>query len=154
MLQKREQVLLSRLPEGESIQGKGVADSLVALVVAAEGKLRYVPLDCSWSWVHPVGEQVVGSCWSGGGGGVECRVPRVAGLRAERIASVGCGDVPADGVALLSRDAALPLLEVHRTGWRIPVDNCVTPPVEVHTFLADGRGGKDERPERAVERSA
>ncbi len=48
-------------------------------------------------------------------------------------------------------DPALALLHVHRVARQVPVDDRVAVGVEVQPFLADGRRGEDERPERRVE---
>src|SRR4051794_18570262 len=51
-------------------------------------------------------------------------------------------------------DPALALLEVHWIRRCVPMNDRVTPAVEVDALLPNARRGEDEWPERAVERFA
>lgn len=48
-------------------------------------------------------------------------------------------------------DATFALLEIYRVAGKIPVDEPVTPRMEVEALLTDGRARHDEGPERTVE---
>jgi len=61
------------------------------------------------------------------------------------------GDVAADGMAFVTVDAALALLEINRVSGQVPVHQSMAPWMKVQALLANGRAGEDEGTKWAVE---
>ena len=130
LVEQAEQVLLSGLAEGESVEGALALQLCGSGLVLAEWERRDPALDFGAARIRPPRPQVVHSGLAGCGSGVEGHDPRVGRAGAQRIGAMGCGDVLADGVSLEAVDPALALLEVDGVCRQVPVDDGVTPPVE------------------------
>jgi hypothetical protein len=151
--QEVQEVLLARLPEGEPVEGEVILEGHEFRGIPAERIVHELTLDLERARVDPVGRELAEM--SGlVTGGVVGGFPRVRFLRGHHAEPVAGRDVAAHGMAAEPVDAAFALLEVDRVGWQVPVHNCVAPPVEVDSFLADTRRGEHKRPERAVEGAA
>ncbi|MNV90017.1 hypothetical protein D3C71_1843580 [compost metagenome] len=60
-------------------------------------------------------------------------------------------DVFSDGISLVAMYSTFSLFHVNGVGGEIPMDNGVTPWVEIEPFLSNGRRRQIERPKRRVE---
>ena len=156
MVEKRDQLLLAGLAEGDTIGGKLALQPLECIDFRRVWEQRDMALNAVLAIGDPLWDEAIFMFV------VRLRRPLgklkdqppdvIAGLPGrEGVPAVGGGDVAADGVPLVPMDTALPLFEIDRIARKIPVDQSVAPGVEVEPLLTDGRTGQDKRTERTVE---
>ena len=152
-MQQRDQLLLAGLPEDDPIGCELALQPLERLDLRRVRQLRHVPLHPVLTRCDPVGNQVAGA----GGprrrvGQLEHQPPDVVARtpRCEGVENVGGSDIASDGMALVTVNTPLALLEIHRIARKIPVDQAVAPGMEIEPFLPNRRAGEHEGQRRAL----
>ena len=155
MVEKRNQFLLARLAEDNSVGRKLPFQSLERRHFARVGEHRHLTYHTVRTRCDPSGNEVVLTVGARRLlGKLEDRVPEIVANTPGPygVSSVACSDVAANGVPLVSVNTTFPLFQVDGIAREVPVNEAVAPGMKVESLLPDGRAGEDEGAKRAVER--
>lgn len=140
LVKKIEQFFLPGLPKNDPVSGKLALQTFECLDFACIRKQRDVALHTAAAMGNPVWYEIgfTGVAGSLLGVAKDQRPQVIAELpRCERFLTMCCGDVSANGVPLVPVDTAFPLFKIDRITWKIPVNQAMTPRVEIQALLAN-----------------